>query len=56
MKIEEWFGRYPWRNLCEAWRGTGFRHDGSVPREPKETCLECLGDRLHFALRMKKRR
>ena len=51
MTFEEWFERYPWRDLCEACRGTRFRHDGCVPREPKETCLECLSDRLHVALR-----
>ena len=26
MKIEEWFERYPWRNLCEHCKGTGLRH------------------------------
>jgi len=50
MTIDDWFARYPWRNLCEACKGTGLRHDDGVLHVPRETCTDCLGDRLHFAL------
>jgi hypothetical protein len=53
MTIDEWFRRYPWRNLCEACKGTGLRHDDGVLHQPRETCLECIGDRLHAALVMR---
>jgi hypothetical protein len=55
MNIEEWFERYPWRNVCSSCKGTGLRHDWTkdgdlLPAEPKETCVDCLEDRLLFAL------
>jgi hypothetical protein len=60
MSIEEWFERYPWQNLCPRCKGTGLRHDWTkdgdfLPVEPKAPCLDCLGDRLHFALRKRRR-
>ena len=49
VNIDEWFAKYPWRNLCGPCNGTGLRHDRTgVPVEPKEPCLNCLADRLHF--------
>jgi hypothetical protein len=53
MNIDDWLARYPWRNLCEACKGTGLRHDNGRLHLPRETCLDCLGDRLHAALVMK---
>jgi hypothetical protein len=50
MNFEEWFARYPWRNLCEACKGTGDRHEDGVPVKPAVACLDCLGERLQAAL------
>jgi hypothetical protein len=50
INIDEWFKRYPYRNLCAACGGTGLRPKSTTPCLEDEPCLECLGDRLHFAL------